>query len=276
MRMKDETAIITGSTSGIGRKLAEKFLKDGCKVAICSRNEENVNRTISEFKSDYGDSVIGFPCDVSGMDSIKDVVDKTIAAFGSLRILVANAGISLSYGPFEYMSAEKVAEDAQKVIGVNLIGAINSVAACLPQMKRQRYGRIVTVSGGGGDRPIPHMTIYSATKGGVAAFSNCLAREFKEAEDDITINIYQPGMIVTNLGFDAKAVEGWKDQETFRKDTERAFEYMAVDIDESTEKVFPYVLPSCRDNGKTFRGFSIVKMIRGARKYQKELKKAKV
>ena len=58
------------------------------------------------------------------MVSIRDVVDETIAAFGSLRILVANAGINLSYGPFEYMSAEKVAEDAQKVIGVNLVGAI--------------------------------------------------------------------------------------------------------------------------------------------------------
>jgi 3-oxoacyl-[acyl-carrier protein] reductase len=274
MRMKDETAVITGSTSGIGKKLAEKFLKEGCKVAICSRNEENVNKTVSEFKGDYGDSVIGFPCDVSDIDSVKDVVDKTVATFGSVRILVANAGITLSYGPFEYMSSEKVAEEAKKVIGVNLIGAINSIAACLPQMKKQGYGRIITLSGGGGDRPMPHMTIYSATKGGVVAFSNCLAREFKDAGDDITINIYQPGMIVTNLGSDAKAVEGWKDQATFRKDTDRAFEYMGVGIEESTEKVFPYVLPSYKDNGKTFRGFSIIKMIRGARKLQKEIKKA--
>jgi 3-oxoacyl-[acyl-carrier protein] reductase len=97
--MKNETAIVTGSTSGIGKKIAELFLKEGCKVAICSRNEDSVQKTTSEFQEKFGDSVTGFTCDVSDLATLKSIVDKTVDAFGSIRILVANAGLILTYGP---------------------------------------------------------------------------------------------------------------------------------------------------------------------------------
>ncbi|MCJ7647582.1 MAG: SDR family NAD(P)-dependent oxidoreductase, partial [Candidatus Lokiarchaeota archaeon] len=108
MKMKNETAIVTGSTSGIGKKIAELFLREGARVAICSRNEEKVNQTLAEFKEEFGDSVIGVPCDVSDPAALKVLVDKTVEAFGSIRILVANAGFNLTYGPFEYFALEKV------------------------------------------------------------------------------------------------------------------------------------------------------------------------
>ncbi len=101
MKMKNETAIVTGSTSGIGQKIAELFLREGCKVAICSRNEASVNKTITKFKEEFGDSVIGLVCDVSDPNAVQTLVDKTVDTFGSVRILVANAGVNLSYGPFE-------------------------------------------------------------------------------------------------------------------------------------------------------------------------------
>ncbi|MHA2287885.1 MAG: SDR family NAD(P)-dependent oxidoreductase [Promethearchaeota archaeon] len=70
MKMINETAIVTGSTSGIGKKIAELFLKEGCKVAICSRNETNVNQTVAEFKKQFGDHVIGVACDVSDPEAV--------------------------------------------------------------------------------------------------------------------------------------------------------------------------------------------------------------
>ena len=270
--MINETAIVTGSTSGIGKKLAELFLKEGCKVVICSRNETNVNKTTAEFKKQFGDSVIGIPCDVSDPDAVKNLIDKTIEAFGSIRILVANAGVNLTYGPFQYLTPEKVYSDAKTIIGINLIGAINSISAVLPQMIKQEYGRIIALSGGGADRPMEHMTIYSASKGGVVAFSQCLAKEMEATENDIKINIFQPGMIFTNL-YNVELIEAWKDKKTYDAEMEILKKYVMTDIEKSSLIVIPYALPTCKDNGKSFRGFPLAKMIRGFMKVSKEMKR---
>lgn len=272
MKMINETAIVTGSTSGIGKKIAELFLKEGCKVAICSRNETNVNQTVAEFKKQFGDSVIGIPCDVSDPNAVKNLIDKTIEAFGSIRILVANAGVNLTYGPFQYLTPDKVNSDAKTIIGINLIGAINSISAVLPQMIKQKYGRIISLSGGGADRPVENMTIYSASKGGVVAFSQCLAEEFKATENDIKINIFQPGMILTNL-YNVTLIEDWKDKETYDSQMELMKKYVMTDVEKSSMTVIPYALPSCKDNGESFRGVSLVKMIRGFMKVSKEMKR---
>lgn len=273
MRMKNEIAIITGSTSGIGKKLAELFLKEGAKVAICSRNEDKVNKTLAEFKEKFGNNVIGAVCDVSDPIAVKNIVDKTIEAFGGVRILVTNAGLNITYGPFEYISLEKVNQDANQVIGVNLIGTINSISAVIPQMKKQGYGRIITLAGGGADRPLEHMTIYSASKGGVLAFSKCLAEEFKQNPNDIKINIFLPGMIYTNLMRNSQVIKEWKDEDEFQKELDLIMKHVATDIEESCSNVIPFVLPRCKSNGKVFRGFSIMKLIKGFRRVAKERKK---
>ncbi len=274
MKMINETAIVTGSTSGIGKKIAELFLKEGCKVVICSRNETNVNNTVAEFKNQFGDSVIGIPCDVSDPDAVKNLVDKTIEAFGSIRILVANAGVNLTYGPFQYLPPDKVYSDAKTIIGINLIGAINSVSAVLPQMIKQEYGRIIMLSGGGADRPVEHMTIYSASKGGVVAFSQCLAKELETSDINIKINIFQPGMVLTNL-YKVSLIEAWKDKETYDSQMELLKKYVMTDVEKSSMTVIPYALPTCKDSGKSFKGFSLPKMIRGFMKVSKEMKRMK-
>jgi len=272
MKMKNETAIVTGSTSGIGKKIAELFLKEGCKVAICSRSESKVNDTLDEFKEKFGERVIGIPCDVSDVNALKSLVDMTIAAFGSIRILIANAGFNLTYGPFEYIPVDQVNSDANKVIGTNLIGLITSVSAVLPHMIKQKYGRIITLGGGGADRPLEHMTIYSASKGGVIAFSKCLVEELKKKEEDIKLNVFMPGMIDTNLGTNTQLLEEWKSKEAFQREMELIKKHVMNNLEESCKNVIPYAIPSCKKNGKVFRGFSILKLIKGFRKMEKERK----
>lgn len=277
-KMNNETAIITGSTSGIGKKLSELFLREGCKVTICSRSEKKVQETVKEFKKDYGeDKVIGVTCDVTDILSLQNVVNKTVDTFGSVRILVANAGRNLIYGPFINLASnpEQLVKDLKTTVETNMIGAINSIATVLPQMYKQKYGRIITLSGGGADRPLENMTFYSSSKGGVVTFSKCLAEELKNSHEDIAINIFQPGMIATNLGTDIRVAEGWKESDTFQYDNDLIFKLMGTEIEKSCRKVISYVLPSNKNNGKTFRGFSLIKMIRGGRKYQKEKSKKK-
>jgi short-subunit dehydrogenase len=271
--MKNETAIVTGSTSGIGKKIAELFLREGCKVAICSRKENNVKQTLAEFEKEFGDSVIGMPCDVSDPMALKSIIDTTIKSFGSIRILVANAGVNLTYSPFEYVSLEEANADAKTVIGINLIGLINFVSAVFPQMVKQGYGRIITLSGGGAKRPVENMTIYSASKGGVLAFSRCLAKELEKDEKDIKLNIFNPGMIDTNLATDVKVIEAWKDKETYDREFELIKKYVMTDIEEACRKVIPYALPTCKDNGEFFKGFSGMKLGMGFNKVRKALRK---
>jgi len=273
MKMKNETAIITGSTSGIGKELARTFLEEGCKVSICSRNADKVKKTVEEFKAKFGDSVIGFSCDVSDPKALEKAVQNTVKKFGSVRILVANAGINRRYGPFNYLTPEELAEDVKIIIGTNLVGTLNTISAVLPEMIKQKYGRIITLSGGGADRPLGNMTLYSASKGGVVTFSKCLAIELAQREEDIKINIYQPGMLKTNLSKDVKIVSGWKSNEEMETNIELAFEYMSGDIRKSCLTVIPYVLPENDKNGENFRGFSLFKLIRGAMKMNRMMKK---
>lgn len=274
MKLANETAIVTGSTSGIGKKLAELLLREGCKVAICSRNDRRVQKIVEEFEGQFGDAVIGFPCDVSDPASVKRLVDNTIESFGSIRILIANAGVNTVYGPLELLPLEEVTTHAEIMINTNLIGMIHSISAVLPHMVKQKYGRIITLSGGGADRPLSNMAIYSASKGGVVTFTQCMAEEFKERQEDIKINIFLPGMIKTNLGRDIQLVKGWKAQEDFDREHTLAFDLMGSDLEESCSKVIPYILPSSKKNGDSIRGFSIRKMISGGRKLQKALKES--
>lgn len=276
MRLLKETALITGGTSGIGKKLAEKFLAEGCSVAICSRSQEKVDNTVKEFSEKYGDKIFGLAADVSKIEEMTSLVENVVEKFGSLRILIACAGVSLKYGPLEFYKPEDAAADAQKIVSINLLGTVNSVSTALPQMKKQKYGRIITFSGGGADRPIPNMSFYSMTKGGVVTFSKCFAEELKEGltnnSHDIRINIFQPGMLKTNLTQHVEVVPNWKNHDEVMRETNLALEYMGGDIDKSTEKVIPMVMPSCKKNGSIFRGFSLFKLIRGAIKLQKVMK----
>ena len=270
--MINETAFVTGSTSAIGRAIVEHLLIEGCQVAICSRSEEHVVTTVTELVPKFGQMIIGFKCDVGVPTDLKHTVKQIVASFGSLRILVANAGLSAHYGPFECLDPENAEREAKIVIGTNLIGTINTISAVLPQMKSQDYGRIITLSGGGADRPIDNMAIYSASKGGVVAFSKCLAVELGRRHKNIKLNIFQPGMLRTGLTSKVDVVPNWNSCSEVQEELDLAIKHIGGNIEDSTAKVIPFVLPSCTANGKVFRGFSTINMIRGGMKLQSAMK----
>jgi 3-oxoacyl-[acyl-carrier protein] reductase len=272
MLMKNETAIVTGGTSGLGKRITEYFLAEGCRVAICSRKEQHVNQTVTEFATKYKDLIIGFPCDVADPIAIKSFIDLVAKELGSIRILVANAGLNAIYGPFANIPYNQLADYEHLTIGTILMGTIQTISATLPYMIQQKYGRIVTLCGGGVERPLPHQTIYSSAKGGVTTFSKCLALELAQRKEDIKINIYEPGFIRTGLINSGTIVPGWMDPEKSRENTDLALQYIGTDINISTLHVIPYALPSCKANGKLFRGYSIRKMIFGGIKLGKVMK----
>jgi 3-oxoacyl-[acyl-carrier protein] reductase len=279
MSLKNQTAIVTGSTNGIGKKIAELLLQEGCNVVISSRTEDKVTAVVNELKKDYGDAVTGHATDVKELQSVQNLVNHTLDAFGSVEILVANAGISSLYGPFSNLNSEELQQTTDTVIGTNLVGTINCVSAVLPTMISKKYGRIITLSGAGADqkRPLAHHIVYSASKGGVISFSTCLAKELKEEQkiDDIKINVFSPGLIRTNMVANSQVVRNWISVEELQQQASLVLEHLGTDLDESCKKVIPYASPSCKTSGTVFRGFSIKKMIFGGMKLKKAMKALK-
>ena len=235
MSLKNETAIVTGGTSGLGKRITEHLLEQGCRVAICSRHEQHVNATITELSSKYTNAnIIGYPCDVADPLAVQSFTNRVAKEFGSIRILVANAGLAGMYGPFANIPYNQLAEHERSVIGTILLGTIQTISAVLPFMVQQKYGRIVTLCGGGVERPLVHQTVYSSAKGGVTTFSKCLALEFSQRKEDIKINIYEQGFIRTGLTSSGDIVPGWSNPEVVKKNTDLALQYIGTDITAST------------------------------------------
>jgi len=191
---------------------------------------------------------------------------------GSIRILVANAGLNGMYGPFVYVPWDELVEVEDITIGTILKGTIQTVAAVLPHMIEQKYGRIITLCGGGVERPLENQVIYSGAKGGVTSFSRCLALELSHRPEDIKVNIYEPGFVKTGLINSGEIVPNWVGQDRSRDNTEIVLKYIGTDINLTTKHVLPYALPSCKANGKLFRDYSIRKMISGGSKLRKAMK----
>ena len=118
--------------------------------------QKRLRRTVEEFESKFKDAIFGFVCDVADPIAVKNFVDSAAESLGSIRIAIPNAGVAGMYGPFDHIPYDDVAPNANLVIGTILLGTLHTVSAVLPYMIQQKYGRIITLTGGGANRPSPH------------------------------------------------------------------------------------------------------------------------
>ena len=178
--LKNKSAVVTGGAQGIGLAIAERFLVSGASVCLWDRDEKMVNKTASSLASKG--RVETAVMDVTDLESVKNAVSQTKDAFGSINILVCNAGIA---GPtmkvWEYPP-----EEWQNVIDIDLTGVFNCLHAVTPIMIEQNYGRIVNVASVAGKDGNPNADHYSAAKAGVIALTKSIGKEL--AEFDIAVN----------------------------------------------------------------------------------------
>ncbi|PTI69145.1 SDR family NAD(P)-dependent oxidoreductase [Staphylococcus succinus] len=194
-RLDNQVAIITGSGSpkGIGREIALTLAKQGAKLVIADLNKEGIDAVVSEIKS-LGGTAIGVELDVTNKVSVDNMITNVINHYGKIDILINNAGIS------QKVTVEDMTlSDMQKIFTVNKFGLFLTTQAVLKPMKKQNYGRIVSLSSvsgkrGGGVFGGAH---YSASKAAVLGFSKNLAREV--AEHGITVNCVAPGLVNTDI-----------------------------------------------------------------------------
>lgn len=193
MELEGKVVMISGGSKGLGAALARRFAREGAKVSLCARGEEDLREIADELVVDIdGADVFVRSADVTSEEEISSWVEDTLAKFGRIDAFVNNASL---LGP-RVGIAEYPLDDWRKVIDVNLTGAFVCARAVIPAL-RENGGSIVHVSSGVGDHGRPYWGAYSASKNGVEALSQMMAGELEE--DGIRSNAVDPGKMRTEM-----------------------------------------------------------------------------
>jgi 3-oxoacyl-[acyl-carrier protein] reductase len=190
--IKGRSAIVTGGSRGIGRETARQFLEEGARVLICGRNAETLERTRLELAKATGGDIHAIVADMTKPGDIERLVETAREKFGSVDILVNNAGQMYS-GRFEVMTDAGLKEQLE----TKLFGFLRAIRLVYPQMKAQRWGRIVNLIGGAGKEPDPYMFGSGITNSGLLNITKSLSTEF--GEHNVLVNAICPGWVDTNL-----------------------------------------------------------------------------
>ena len=246
--LKGKYALITGGSHGIGRSTALAFADEGCHVAICSRTNERINQTLSLLK-DKGVDCIGIPADVMNESDIKRVMKTVIDRWGTLHILVNNVGGGGRWG-------KEIVEDTDEevwfeVYNKNAMAAIRFTMMLLPYMRKQKWGRVVTITSifgrEGGGRPW-----FSMAKTAQTSLMKSMSLQHYLCRDNITFNSIAPGAImIPNTGWEKEVKENPKKiEELLHRD-------FPLERFGTPEEVANVVLFICSEKARLLNGISI-------------------
>ncbi len=190
-RFQDKTVVVTGGGGGIGGATCRRFAAEGARVAVFDVNVEAAAKVASEIRAEGGRAQ-AFPCDITDRASVDAAVAETQASLGPVDVLVNNAG-------WDVFRTFTMTEPAQwdKLIAINLTGALHMHHAVLPGMAARKKGRIVNIASDAARAGSSGEAVYAACKGGLVAFSKTIARE--HARQGITVNVVCPGPTDTAL-----------------------------------------------------------------------------
>ena len=192
--LKDEVAVVTGGSRGIGAATVKVFVEAGAKVVFSYRRANRAAKEVIETCRGLEGQAMAERADVSRMADAKRLVDAAVHRFGKLDILVANAGI-WNYDP---LPIEKMTEKQwDEMMAINLKGVFSLVRHAAPHMIRQKRGRIIVVSSTAGQRGEAFHTHYGASKGGLLSFVKGLSTEL--ARHRILVNCVAPGWVETDM-----------------------------------------------------------------------------
>ena len=190
-QLKDKTVIVTGGAGGIGGATCRRFAAEGAKVAVFDMNLDAAQKVADSIKA-AGGTAAAFKCDITDRVAVDKAVAETISEFGPIDVLVNNAGWDV-FKPF----TKTTPDQWDRLIAINLTGALHMHHAVLPGMVARKFGRIVNISSDAARVGSSGEAVYAACKGGLVAFSKTIARE--HARHGITVNVVCPGPTDTAL-----------------------------------------------------------------------------
>ncbi|MBW1804441.1 MAG: SDR family oxidoreductase [Deltaproteobacteria bacterium] len=189
MRLDGKVAIVTGSGRGLGRAMALALAEAGADVVVTARSESEIEDTTARIQ-ELGRKSASVVCDIGNRASVNHLFDKAVKAFGTVDILINNAGVSIIKPLLEFSE-----EDWQTTLNINLTGMFYCCQAAGPIMIRQGKGKIINVTSVNGLRSKASMIPYATSKGGIIAFTRTLAIEW--APHHINVNAIGPGAFYT-------------------------------------------------------------------------------
>jgi 3-oxoacyl-[acyl-carrier protein] reductase len=211
--LNGRVALVAASSQGIGRATAEAFAAEGCRIAMCARNEEKLTAAVGEIRAKHGADIIAKTLDVTGADSVTAFVNEVAAKFGGVDICVTNAG-----GPPAKGFLVASIDDWQKAVDANFLSTVYFARAVIPHMQKKKWGRIITITSITTKQPVSDLVLSNAVRAAVVGLVRSLANEF--GKDGILVNNVGPGYTATDrlkqLAKARSAATGKSEQEMFQ------------------------------------------------------------
>ena len=204
--LSGKTALITGASKGIGRAIAIRYAQEGANVAFTYLSSVEKGQALEDELSAFGIKAKGYRSDASDFKAAEDLVNAVVAEFGTLDILINNAGITR-----DNLLMRMTEEAWDELIGVNLKSCFNTVKAATRTMMKAKTGSIINITSVVGIKGNAGQANYAASKSGIIGFTKSVALEL--GSRNIRCNAVAPGFIETEMTavLDEKTVQGWRD-----------------------------------------------------------------
>lgn len=238
MTWQNKTILLTGASSGIGEALAVALARKGATLGLIARREELLIDLAARCEAVGGKAMV-LPCDVVDPTAVQMAADKFRTEYGHIDIMIANAGI----GGNDPLTRAYDPTSVKKLIDINLLGAVNSIHAVVPQMIENGSGHLVAISSLAGFRGLPKSAAYSASKAGMTAFFESVRLD--HARNGIDVTIIHPGFIKTPL------TSGRSNKMPFILELDDAIPYFISAIEKKKKfAAFPFLLAQIVKLGK--------------------------
>lgn len=210
--LKNRVALIAASSQGIGRATAEALAAEGCRIAMCARNQTTLHTAAERIRKQYTAEVFTQTLDVADPVAVHGFVDAVAKKFGALDICVTNAG-----GPPAKGFLATSIEDWHKAVELNFLSTVYFAREVIPHMQRKHWGRIITITSITTKQPVTDLVLSNAVRAGVVGLVKSLANEF--GKDGILVNNVGPGYTATDrlkeLAKSRSAASGKREDEIF-------------------------------------------------------------
>ena len=210
--LKDRVALISASSQGIGRATAQAFAAEGCRVAMCARNQQTLQAAADKIRKQYNAEVLAQAFDVTDAAAVSHFVAAVAEKFGSVDICVTNAG-----GPPAKGFLAVTLEDWQRALEAKFLSTVYFAREVIPHMQRKRWGRILTLTSITTKQPVTDLVLSNAVRAAVVGLVKSLANEF--GKDGILVNNVGPGFTATDrlkeLAKARASASGKSEQEIF-------------------------------------------------------------
>jgi 3-oxoacyl-[acyl-carrier protein] reductase len=210
--LKNRVALVAASSQGIGRATAQAFAAEGCRVAMCARNSQTLQAAADKIRKEYGVEVLAEAFDVTDAAAVGRFVAAVAQKFGTVDICVTNAGGPPAKG---FLSASL--DEWQRALEMNFLSTVCFAREVIPHMRRQRWGRIITLTSITTKQPVADLVLSNAARAAVVGLVKSLANEF--GKDGILVNNVGPGFTATDrlkeLAKTRAAASGKTEQDLF-------------------------------------------------------------